>query len=146
MSEDHVSLGFTTYSRQSSKVPAKKLMIWGCVRSNGERLIFPIKNKINADAYIDCLKKKVLPFLYLYQVFQQDNAPAHAGNKDNVSFSRECFYITGNWPPHSPDSNLIKNVWHILKKMLSEEIFKFYGVSNFYLETLYASFEEYKEF
>ena len=124
MSEDHVSLGFTPYSRQSSEVPAKKLMIWGCVRSNRERLIFPIKNKINADAYIDCLKNKVLPFLYFYQILQQDNAPAHAGKKGDVSFSKVLLHHWKLAPTISGFEYDQKCGAHFEKKMLSEEIFK----------------------
>ena len=95
------NLGFhPLFTPKFKKVPAKKLMIWGCVRSNGERLIFPIKNKVNADVYIDCLENKVLPFLNLHEVFQQDNAPAHTAEKTMVFFKRmpSRYWKTG---PHN---------------------------------------------
>ena len=51
-------------------------------------LIFPIKNKVYADDYIDCLKNNVLP---LHEVFQRTtHRPIQ---------QRECLYNTGKLAP-----------------------------------------------
>ena len=40
----------------------KMLMHWGCIRSNGEKIIVPIKNKVDASCYIQFLKNHALNF------------------------------------------------------------------------------------
>ena len=56
-------------------------MVWGCIRSNGDRLLIPIKSKVDSDVYIKQLKDNVVDFLYMHEPFQQDIAPAHMSLK-----------------------------------------------------------------
>ncbi len=44
----------------------------------------------------------------------QDNAPAHA-SAVTMNELRERSITTINWPPFSPDLNLIKHVWGSMK-------------------------------
>ena len=43
----------------SSNYARKKLMVWGSIRSNGDRRLVPIKNKVDSDVYIKILKDNV---------------------------------------------------------------------------------------
>ena len=56
-------------------------MLWGCIRSNGERMIVAIKNKVDSSCYIQILKDHALNFWDLHEIFQQDNAPAHSAER-----------------------------------------------------------------
>ena len=139
------------YAEKNSFVPQKKLMIWGCIRSNGERLLVPIKNKVNSDVYISFLKENVMDFLYLHEVFQQDNAPTHSALKTKEFFGDNGFLILENWLQQSPDINIIENVWHILKKNVArrfpknlDELWKFseeefYKIPDEYIKNLFDS-------
>ena len=69
-------------------IPSKKLMLWECIRSNGEKIIVPIKNKVDASCYIQIVKDHALNFMDLHEIFQQDNAPAHSAEKTQI-FSRK---------------------------------------------------------
>ena len=64
----------TRFSRKTI-FPRKKSMVWGCIRSNGDGLLIPVKNKVDSDEYIKILKDHI-DFLYMHEPFQQDNALA----------------------------------------------------------------------
>ena len=90
-------------------IPSKKVMLWGCIPSNGEKIIVPIK-KVDASCYIHILKDHALNFLDLHEIFQQDNVPAHSAEKTRIFFEENAFVCLENWPPQSPDLNIIENL------------------------------------
>ena len=47
---------------------------------------------------------------------QKNNAPAHNSIYSKTWFSENGLEILENWPPNSPDINIIENVWSLLKK------------------------------
>ena len=53
-------------------------------------------------------------------VFQQDNAPTHKASIIK-NFFRENEWEVLDWPPYSPDLNIIENLWAIVKKRLAKQ-------------------------
>ena len=52
--------------------------------------------------------------------FQQDNAPVHtASTIKNLFLEREWEVL--DWPPYSPDLNIIENLWAIVERRLAEQ-------------------------
>ena len=49
--------------------------------------------------------------MVLGEKLQQDNAPAHNSILSKTWFSENGLEILENWPPNSPDINIIENVW-----------------------------------
>ena len=78
---------------------------------------------MNSVEYIEVLNKSSVFALSDFDlVLQHDNAPIHRAsnvtswlNQDNVE--------TLDWPPYSPDLNIIENVWAILKRRLASSSF-----------------------
>ena len=64
----------------------KKLMVWGAIREDGERILVRITGTVNSDKYIQILKDHLLDFMYLGEIFQPDNAPAHKSQKKLHNF------------------------------------------------------------
>ena len=99
------------------------IMVWGAICSNGAAYISRISRKINASTYQEMLDHVVfdenrgeLPENF---VFQQDNAPAHTATSTRDYFVRRNIPVL-EWPPYSPDLNIIENVWGIVSKRVFE--------------------------
>ena len=48
-------------------------------------------------------------------IFQQDNAPAHRSRETLDVLKELGISILGDWPPYSPDLNIIEVVWAIME-------------------------------
>ena len=66
----------------------KKLMICGCIRSNGDKLLILIENKVDSDAYTKILTDHVIEFLFMHEPFQQNNVVAHTSLKTKTFFGK----------------------------------------------------------
>lgn len=102
-----------------------RMMIWGCITYYGVGDASWIPDNMNADSYISVLKDYVFasrdwndmdPEKF---IFQQDNASVHTA-KSTMSYIKKSNIPLMEWPPNSPDINIIETVWSYLKDQLNK--------------------------
>ena len=77
------------------------------------------KKGYSAKSYLKVLEDN-LPYYYVDGlVFMQDNAPIHTAHKVRDWFRENGIEIT-DWPPYSPDLDLIEHAWKALKKIVNK--------------------------
>jgi len=101
-------------------------MIWGCFVGNKLGPIVSIDGSVTGDVYTSLLRDNLLPYLDVLAsdgitgiTLQQDNARPHTCKKAkaffDIAMAEHKFSVMDNWPPYSPDMNLIENLWAHLK-------------------------------
>ena len=106
-------------------------MVWGCFIGKMLGPIALIDGTVNTILYIDILTEKLVPFIDAIAldgttntVFQQDNASSHVSKKAREWLQTSALahgYTIMNWPPNSPDMNLIEHLWKHLKQELHQQ-------------------------
>lgn len=114
-------------TRGTVKFGGGNIMVWGCMSWRGVGLLEFIDDKMNADLYINILKKNLKMSARKFRlgnnyIFQQDNDPKHTAKK-TTEFFKENHINLLEWPAQSPDLNPIEHLWAILDRKIGDRSF-----------------------
>ena len=110
------------YTLKTVKHPPS-VMVWGAISAKGRcgLEIFDKGVKINAAKYVEVLESKLKIHMTLTNtsIFQQDSAPCHTAKVVKKWLKDNSVQVLENWPPNSPDLNVIENCWSAMKKKVA---------------------------
>lgn len=103
------------YTTKTVKFGGKSLMIWGCVKYNGDRMLIRCNGNVDSAEYQRILCEGLLPHYDPEEEFMHDGAPCHRSRSTSLFLSENNIRLFKNAPPQSPDLNIIENIWAELK-------------------------------
>ena len=99
------------------------VMVWGAISYYGTCELQFVSSKMNAITYKGVIEKAFQHFDNIFGpipwTFQHDNAPIHTARAVKQWISGQNVQLL-EWPPYSPDLNIIENVWGLLSRKVYE--------------------------
>jgi transposase len=111
---------------QEEKFYHFSIMVWGAIGKDFKSDLIVCDGSIDSERYISFLRKSEFfiqadrHFGHKRWVFQQDGATCHTSDYSMTELAKHCLPIP-EWPPNSPDLNVIEVVWAIMKRRLKAE-------------------------
>ena len=114
------------FVKKTIKHGGGSVMVWGCISAKGMGRLHRIDGIMRAQEYVEILEDSFLGSLkdLGYRrtgnsgvIFQQDNDPKHKSRLAMSWFKRHRVKLL-DWPPSSPDMNIIEHVWDQLDALI----------------------------
>ena len=103
-----------------------KIMVWGGISWYGKTKLVRVPQglKMGSQDYIKIMQEHLLDdcrgiFNNKPWKLLEDNAPAHRAKLTQDWYKEQGIQVVSNFPPNSPDINLMENAWQLLSDMVA---------------------------
>ncbi len=125
---------------------SKGILVWGAISYEGVGPLVLVEETLDSEVYINILREKLKNYFSGlwsdHMVFQHNGAPAHRHSNTQQCLKKKKVNVI-NWPPQSPDLNIIEDCWNKIKYELRGIAFEvenqWYQISKEFIQSLYSS-------